>query len=104
METYHDQFEIVSVFGDFYLIDAESYQRTYRTAHGQPLADGYYIVNWPDHIRTRRFDERASFNGPYPSRHDAQSARARLLLSKKTPPAMTPQVPLDTCRPRRRPC
>ncbi|MCQ8103764.1 hypothetical protein NP590_06575 [Methylomonas sp. SURF-2] len=100
METYYEQFDIVSVFEDFCLIDPESYQRKYRTADGQPLAAGYYVVNWPEHISSRRFDEQASFNGPHLSRHDAQSAGTRMLLSKKTPTAMTPHLPLVTSRPR----
>jgi hypothetical protein len=45
MDANYDIFEIVSVFCDHWLIDAESYQREYRTRHGKSLAPGYYVVN-----------------------------------------------------------
>ena len=75
MDADYDIFEIVSVIQNYWLFDAESYQRRYCTKHGQPLAPGYYVVNWPDHIRVRRFNEQAAFHGPFPSRQAAQAAR-----------------------------
>jgi hypothetical protein len=74
VEADYDIFEIVSVFRDFWLVDAESYQRKYYTWHGEPLATGYYVVNWPDGVRVRRFDEHAAFHGPFKSRREAQAA------------------------------
>ena len=74
MDADYDIFEIVSVIQDDWLFDAESYQRRYCTNHGQPLAPGHYVVNWPDNIRVRRFNELASFFGPFPSRKAAQAA------------------------------
>ena len=61
MDADYDIFEIVAVIRDFWLVDAESYQRSYCTHHGQPLTPGYYVVNWPEHIRSRRFNEHATF-------------------------------------------
>ena len=74
MDADYDIFEIVAVIRDFWLVDAESYQRRYCTNHGQTFAPGYYVVNWPEHIRTRRFNEQAAFHGPYPLRKEAQAA------------------------------
>ena len=73
MDADYDIFEIVTVIHDFWLIDAESYQRKYCTNHGQPLAPGYYVVNWPEHIRARRFTEHAAFHGPFKLRKDAKA-------------------------------
>jgi hypothetical protein len=75
MDADYDIFEIVLVIQDDWLFDAESYQRSYCTSHGQPLAPGYYVVNWPDHVRLRRFNEQAAFHGPFPSHKAAQGAR-----------------------------
>ena len=74
MDADYDIFEIVAVIRDFWLVDAESYQRTYCTNHGQPLTPGYYVVNWPEHIRAKRFNERAEFHGPFKLRKEAQAA------------------------------
>ena len=75
MDADYDIFEIVAVIRDFWLVDAESYQRRYCTNHGQPLAPGYYVVNWPEHIRARRFNEHAVFHGPFKLRKEAQTAQ-----------------------------
>ena len=72
MDADYDIFEIVAVIRDFWLVDAESYQRSYCTNHGQPLAPGYYVVNWPEHVRARRFNEQAAFHGPFKLREEAQ--------------------------------
>ncbi|MDP2903207.1 MAG: hypothetical protein Q8N96_08890 [Methylovulum sp.] len=74
MDAEYDIFEIVVVTRDFWLVDAESYQRRYCTNHGEPLVSGYYVVNWPEHIRARRFNEHAAFHGPFGLRNEAQAA------------------------------
>jgi len=74
MDADYDIFEIVAVTRDFWLVDAESYQRRYYTNHGQPLSPGYYVVNWPEHVRARRFNEHAAFHGPFLLRKEAQAA------------------------------
>jgi len=76
MEANYDIFEIVTVIHDFWLVDAKSYQRSYCTKHGRPLAPGCYIVNWPGYIPIRRFDEHASFFGPFKLLREAQAALA----------------------------
>jgi hypothetical protein len=73
MDADYDIFEIVAVIRDFWLVDAESYQRRYCTNNGQPFAPGYYVVFWPEHIRARRFDEHAAFHGPFKLRKEAQA-------------------------------
>ena len=78
MDADYDIFEIVSVIRDFWLVDSESYQRMYCTNQGQPLAPGYYVVNWPEHIRDRRFNEHAEFYGPFKLRREAQAALGRM--------------------------
>jgi hypothetical protein len=75
MDADYDIFEIVAVISDFWLIDAESYQRRYCTNHGQPLAPGYYVVNWPESILVRRFNKHAAFHGPFKLRQEAQKVR-----------------------------
>lgn len=74
MDTDYEIFEIAAVIRDFWLVDSDSYQRKYCTSHGQPLAPGFYVVNWPDHIRSRRFNEHAEFHGPFKSRKEAHAA------------------------------
>jgi len=73
METYYEIFEVVVVTHDSMLVDAESYLRKYSTSDGEPLAYGSYVVNWPDHIRIRRFNEHAEFYGPFKSQQEAQA-------------------------------
>ena len=95
MDADYDILEIVAVIRDFWLVDAESYQRTYRTNHGQPLTPGYYIVNWPKHIRARRFDEHAAFHGPFKLRKEAQETldwmhRHILTISSDISPVTAP--------------
>lgn len=72
MEAYYDQFEIVRVLGGFKLVDPESYERRYWRADGRPLLPGYYVVNWPDGVVTRKFDQHAVFHGPFAGRGDAR--------------------------------
>lgn len=78
MEAEYDIFEVVAVIGDFWLIDAESYQRRYCSNHDRSLVAGYYVVNWPEHIRIRRFNEHAAFYGPFKSRNEAQATLNRM--------------------------
>jgi len=78
MDADYDIIEIVVVIHDFWLVDAESYQREYCTNQAQPLARGYYVVTWPDHIQVRRFNEQAKFHGPFMLRKEAQAIRDRM--------------------------
>jgi len=78
MDAEYDIFEIVTVICDFWLVDAESYQRRFCRRHGQSLAPGHYVVNWPEHIQARRFNEHAAFHGPFKLRNEAQAALARM--------------------------
>jgi hypothetical protein len=72
MESDYDFIEIATVIRDFWLIDSESYQRKYSTRHGKPIVPGHYVVKWPDHIRSRRFNEHAEFYGPFASHREAE--------------------------------
>lgn len=95
MDADYDIFEIVAVIRDFWLVDAESYQRSYCTDHGQPLVPGYYVVSWPVNIRARRFNEHAIFRGPFKLRKEAQAAldwmhRHTLTISSETSPVIAP--------------
>jgi hypothetical protein len=78
MDADYDIFEVVNVFDDLWLFDAESYQRQYSTLHSQPLAPGYYVVTWPETIRVRRFNEQASFHGPFAFRQEAHTFLATM--------------------------
>jgi len=73
MEAQYDRFEIVRVIREFKLVDAESYERRYWRRDGRPLPPGYYVVNWPDNVVVRKFDEHAVFYGPFLRRGDAQA-------------------------------
>ncbi len=72
MDADYDIFEIVKIIHDFWLFDAESYQRNYCTRYAQPLEPGFYVVNWPEQIRARRFNEYARYHGPFNFRKEAQ--------------------------------
>ena len=72
MEADYHCFELVFVIGGHKLIDAESYERRYRSSDGALLTSGYYVVNWPEEVRARRFNELARFHGPFESRPEAQ--------------------------------
>jgi hypothetical protein len=72
MDADYDIRELVKVIRDFWLLDAESYQRSYCTSHGNPLEPGFYVVSWPDKVRDRRFNEEAAFHGPFSLREHAQ--------------------------------
>jgi hypothetical protein len=74
MNVDYDIFEIVDVISDLWLVDARLVQLGYCTKHSQPLAPGYYVVNWPENIMERRFDERAAYHGPFKSGMEAESA------------------------------
>ncbi|MDP3531543.1 hypothetical protein [Methylicorpusculum sp.] len=73
MERYYEIFEMVVVTHNSMLFDSESYLRKYCTSHGEQLVFGNYVVNWPDHIRIRRFNEHAEFYGPFKTRKEAQA-------------------------------
>jgi hypothetical protein len=92
MDVDYDIFEIVKITRDFWLIDTESYQRNYCTKHGQPLASGYYVANWPEHIRARRFNEHTAFHGPFKLREEAQAARTEMQKDRKFSLAMLSEI------------
>lgn len=101
MDADYDIFEIVKVIRDFWLFDAESYQRRYSTEQSQALTPGYYVVHWPEHIRARRFNEQASFHGPFNLRQEAQvflstmqAHKYKLIKAHKRWPLTTPNAGL----------
>ena len=76
MDTEYRDFEIVKVYQDFRLIDSELSQCEYSSQDGEPLALGYYVVNWPDPNCVRQFNEKAVFHGPFKFHKGAQAAVA----------------------------
>ncbi len=66
--------EVVRVFAQFQLIDAESYQRTYSRKDRTPLPMGYYVVTWPHDREEMTYGNVAKFEGPYRTRRDAEFA------------------------------
>jgi len=94
MDAEYDIFELVAVIRGFWLIDAESYQRQYCTSRGYPLQPGYYVVNWPEHIRIRRFNELALFHGPYQSKQLALATMDAMWQERKRRLAMRPRLSL----------
>ncbi|MGZ8227390.1 MAG: hypothetical protein ACXWT3_12250 [Methylococcaceae bacterium] len=91
MDADYDILEIVTIVRDFWLIDAESYQRRYSTKHRQPLTPGYYVVNWPEHIRARRFNEDATFHGPFKLRDEARAALGKMHEERECVFTMLPE-------------
>ncbi len=75
MDADYDLFEIVKVIREFWLFDAESYQRKYRNTQDRALIPSYYVVTWPETSRIRRFDEHSSFHGPFKLSQEAQAFR-----------------------------
>lgn len=66
--------EVVWVYDEFRLIDAESYQRAYSRKNGQPLVAGYYIVAWPEEVAGQPiFGDEAVFHGPYRFKKKAEA-------------------------------
>jgi hypothetical protein len=66
--------EIVRVLDPRRLIDSESYEHVYWQTRSGPLAAGYYVVHWPQHVLRARFDESAYFSGPFSTHSDARAA------------------------------
>jgi hypothetical protein len=61
------RYEIVRILNAANLIDAESYERCYRTRGAAALAPGHYVVLWDDTVERPAFDEQATYVGPYRS-------------------------------------
>ena len=57
--------EIVQVVNKTYLMDAEGNECKYFRNTGEALARGHYVVIWPQNWDIPRFDQNASFYGPY---------------------------------------
>lgn len=71
--------EVVFVFEEFRLIDAESYQRVYSRRSGHPLVRGYYVVTWPiGRVDGRMYGDEAVFHGPYRTKAEAEHGLARV--------------------------
>ncbi len=98
MDADYDIFEVVTVTKNFWLFDAECYQRKYITAHGQPLDPGYYVVNWPEHVRVRRFDDHAAFHGPFVYRHEAQAALDWMSRMRESALNRSSTIASNTCK------
>ena len=85
-------FEVVYVLGDFHLLDAESFQRTYTRRDGKTLLEGHYFVCWPPGSDTSRFGTETVFHGPFMRRRDAITNMYRLQdLLKTNEQASLPQ-------------
>jgi hypothetical protein len=70
--------EIVHVINATHLIDSESYQRAFEPEQMGRLTPGFYVVSWPCGSAGLRYDARADYAGPYPSRRTAEEAHAML--------------------------
>ncbi|HWY73236.1 MAG TPA: hypothetical protein VNW98_06310 [Burkholderiaceae bacterium] len=69
-------YEIVHVIDARHLIDSESYQRAFEPGQVGLLARGFYIVLWPRESTALRYDARADYLGPFPTRRAAEEAHA----------------------------
>lgn len=68
------QYEIVHVIDRHWLIDSESYQRSYSVKGKAGLEPGVYVVLWPEHAQELSYDGDAEYRGPFKCRPDAEMA------------------------------
>lgn len=66
--------EIVHVLDHSRLIDSESYEHCYWTAKSRAFGPGFYVVRWPTRSLRRRYDQSASFTGPFDTHSEAQAS------------------------------
>ena len=71
-------FEIVEVFSECRLRDAQSREHVYWRREGTGLIPGFYVVNWPAGADDRRFHEDSLFHGPFRERKSAQESLPKL--------------------------
>lgn len=57
--------EIVKVVDDTALYDGATDKYFYTTEDGHALVPGYYLVLWPPRIKRRRYDQYATYYGPF---------------------------------------
>ena len=71
-------YEIVHVINARHLIDSESYQRALVAEQIGRLRPGFYVVLWPFQTVGSHYDASAEYIGPFPTRHAAEQAHAKL--------------------------
>lgn len=69
-------YEFVTIASNLRLFDENSYQKRYMPAEGIALEPGVYIVHWPPGITERRYDESATYIGPFASLAEARASIA----------------------------
>ncbi|HVK54915.1 MAG TPA: hypothetical protein VM532_07785 [Burkholderiales bacterium] len=67
--------EIVKVLDERSLYDSAIDKYFYTTEDGCPLSPGYYLVLWPPRIKAPRYDEHATYYGPF-----TQTSHVQLLM------------------------
>jgi len=72
------RYEIVHVINARHLIDSESYQRTIGAEQIGRLQLGFYVVLWPVRAVGSHYDASAHYIGPFPTRHAAEHAHAKI--------------------------
>jgi hypothetical protein len=78
MQGKHSNYEIVEVFSECRLRDAQSREQLYWRRDGTSLAPGFYVVNWPAGADGRRFHEESLFHGPFRHHQAAEAALKKL--------------------------
>jgi hypothetical protein len=68
------RYEIVRVIDQQYLIDSESYERTFAVTPSGGLQPGCYIVVWGEDARTLNYNDDPQYLGPFISRVHAEAA------------------------------
>lgn len=68
------QYEIVRVVDQQYLIDSESYERTFAVTTSGRLQPGCYIVVWGEDVQTLEYNDDPQYLGPFISRVLAEAA------------------------------
>lgn len=78
MQARYNELEVVRVTEGCKLVDARECSRTYWRRDGKPLAEGFYVVTWPEGATRIIFNDDAVFRGPFKQRDDAQSLAERI--------------------------
>lgn len=72
MPARYKELEVVRVTEGSKLVDESNCMRTYWRRDGKALAQGFYVVTWPEGATRILFNDDAVFRGPFRQLQDAQ--------------------------------
>ena len=74
MSRRHSVYQIVEVIAPGRVRDVHACEWPYGRRDGRMLVNGYYVVSWKTVPQSGRFNEDATFSGPFPRRQSALDA------------------------------